>query len=263
MDLPFHAYRRTDPHWDMSRPHLHGELELLFPLTDGDDIFIDNVSYPLRRRSLYLMDAGVPHRSRACPESRYDRCVLHFPLETAHALGVTSLPQLLAQHGCCATLTEEEFSLCCRLFDRLTAEPLRPSDALRRTAAFAELLALLVDKWHELHAAPLAAADPVMSAVIAHIRGHLAETLTLDALSEQFFLSKSALCHRFKAATGFTVMEYVILCRIRYAGTLLRRGLSVREAGEAAGFGDNAHFIRTFRRITGLTPGQYAKEKQA
>ena len=77
MDLPFHAYRRTDPHWDMSRPHLHGELELLFPLTDGDDIFIDNVSYPLRRRSLYLMDAGVPHRSRACPESRYDRCVLH------------------------------------------------------------------------------------------------------------------------------------------------------------------------------------------
>ena len=57
-------------------------------------------------------------------------------------------------------------------------------------------------------------------------------------------------------------MEYVILCRVRYAGTLLRRGVSVREAGEAAGFGDNAHFIRSFRRITGTTPGRFAKEQQ-
>ena len=263
MDLLFHAYRRTDPQWDMSRPHLHGELEILFPLSNGDDIFIDNVSYPLRRGTLFLMDAGVPHRSRACPESRYDRFVLHFPLETAHALGVASLPQLLAEHGCCATLTEEEYALCCRIFQRLIADLLRPADILRRTAAFAELLALVVDKWHEPHTAPLAAADPAMSAVIAYIRSHLAEALTLDALSAQFFLSKSALCHRFKAATGFTVMEYIILCRIQYAGTLLRRGLSVREAGEAAGFGDNAHFIRTFRRITGTTPGQYAKEQKA
>ena len=263
MDLPFTAYRRTDPHWDMSRPHLHGELELLFPLSDGDDIFIDNVSYPLCRRALYLMDVGVPHRSRACPGQRYDRCVLHFPPETAHALGVTSLSQLLAEHGCCAMLTEDEHALCSRLFQRLTADPLRPSDALRRTAAFAALLALVMDKWHELQPSPIAAADPAMAAVISHIRTHLAGDLSLDTLSRQFFLSKSALCHRFKAATGFTVAEYVILCRIQYAGVLLRRGATVRQAGEASGFGDNAHFIRTFRRITGQTPGQYAKETKA
>ena len=262
MDLRFNAYRRTDSHWDMHRPHLHGEVEVLFPLSDGDDIFIDNVSYPLRRGTIFVMDAGVPHRSRACSQRRYERCVLHFPPEAAHALGVTALPQLLAEHGCCAALREEEESLCRRLFERLTAAVQRPSDELRRTAAFAELLALLLDKWRDLQPSPLTASDPVMSAVIAHIRGHLAEELTLDGLCEQFYLSKSALCRRFKAATGFTVMEYVILCRIRYAGTLLRRGVSVRQAGAAAGFGDNAHFIRTFRRITGLTPGQYAKEQK-
>ena len=65
MNLPFTAYRRTDCQWNMARPHLHGEVEILFPLTDGDSIFIDSVSYPLRRGELFVMDAGVPHRSRA------------------------------------------------------------------------------------------------------------------------------------------------------------------------------------------------------
>lgn len=260
MDLTFNAYRRTDPWWDMTRPHLHGELELLFPLTDGDSIFIDNVSYPLRRGTLFLMDAGVPHRSRARKGETYHRCILHFPWETARALGAAELP---AGHGCCAALSEEEFCLCSRLFERLTADAATPADRLRRTAAFVELLALVADKWSAPAEADLPApADSTVAAVIAHILGHLAQPLTLDGLAAQFFLSKSALCHRFKAATGFTVMEYVILCRVRTAGALLRRGLSVRAAGEAAGFGDNAHFIRTFRRITGMTPGQYAKEQK-
>lgn len=263
MDLTFTAYRRTDPWWDMARPHLHGELELLFPLTDGDSIFIDNVSYPLRRGTLFLMDAGVPHRSRARAGQTYHRCILHFPWETARALGAGELPHLLTGHGCCAALSEAEFCLCSRLFERLTVDAATPADHLRRTAAFVELLALVADKWSAPAAADLPApTDSTVSAVIAHIRGHLAQPLTLDGLAEQFFLSKSALCHRFKAATGFTVMEYVILCRVRCAGALLRRGMSVREAGEAAGFGDNAHFIRTFRRITGMTPGQYAKEQK-
>ena len=260
MDLPFTAYCRTDSRWNMIRPHLHGEMELLFPLTDGDDIFIDSVSYPLRRGSLFLMDAGVPHRSRADKQPEYHRYVLHLPPETAQALGAAELSHLLAEKGCCALLTPEEDDLCRRLFARLTANSTTVAAQLRRTAALAELLALILDKWSTDAAQPPTAADPTAAAIIAYIRTHLSQPLTLDTLTQQFYLSKSALCHRFKAATGFTVMEYVVLCRVRYAGTLLRRGVSVRRAGEAAGFGDNAHFIRSFRRITGTTPGRYAKE---
>jgi len=262
MDLPFTAYRRTDPQWNMARPHLHGELELLFPLSDGDNIFIDNVSYPLRRGDLFLMDAGTPHRSRAYGQQEYHRCILHFPPEAAHALGVTELPRLLASHGCCASLSEEEFAQCRAIFDRLLLPAEGLADSLRRTAAFAQILALVVDKWSRTDPAPPPAGDPAVSAVIAYIRAHLTQPLTLDSLAAQFFLSKSALCHRFKAATGFAVMEYVILCRIQYARILLGRGMSVQQAGEAAGFGDNAHFIRSFRRVTGQTPGQYAKSRK-
>ena len=200
----------------MLRPHLHGELELLFPLTDGDQIFIDNISYPLRRGRLYLMDAGVPHRSRFHGQQAYDRCILHFPLTSAQVLGVMDLPELLAAHGCCVTLSEEEFSRCRRLFDRLLLQQTTLTDSLHRIAAFAELLALMVDKWCASAPPSLSAADPVMASVVSHIRAHLAEDLSLDTLAAQFYLSKSALCHRFKAATGFTVTEYIILWNIMH-----------------------------------------------
>lgn len=262
MDLSFTAYCRTDAYWDMTRPHFHTDVEILFPRTDGGTIFIDSTPYPLRRGTLFVMDAAALHRSFSHDGAAYTRCVLHFPLSSAEQLGFHTLPQLLHQNGCCARSTEEEFVLCARLFDRLMQPEESLTAALQRTAAFAELLALVAEKWDDLPSHAVSpAADPIVESVIDHIRTHLAQPLTLDTLAERAALSKSSLSHRFKAATGFSVAEYIIHCRIQRARALLRQGCSVQQAGEAAGFGDNSHFIRTFHRITGQTPGQYARSK--
>ena len=260
MSFSFTAYRRTNTYWDMSLPHFHSEWEILFPLTDGGSIFIDSTPYPLRKGCLFVMDAAVLHRSFSHRRNDYTRCVLHFPLTTLEQLGIGDMPRLLAAKGHCADLTEEECALCADLFDRLVQPESSLSASLLRTAAFVRLMALVAQKWSS--DAPDTShfpSDSAMDAVIAYIRSHLAEPLTLDSLSDACFLSKSTLCHRFKCATGFSVMEYIIHCRVQHARALLGRGWSVQQAGEASGFGDNAHFIRTFRRITGMTPGQYAR----
>ena len=257
MSLSFTAYRRTSTYWDMTRPHFHSEVEILFPLTDGGSIFIDSIPYPLHKGCLFVMDAATLHRSFSHLQSDYTRCVLHLPTATLQQLGMEKLP---AEHGCCIRLTEEEFALCADIFDRLVRPEDSLSASLLRTAAFVRLMALVAEKWDSPLPAPLpASSDSAMEAVIAHIRAHLTEPLTLDSLADTVFLSKSALCHRFKTATGFSVMEYIIHCRVQHARALLGRGYSVQQAGESSGFGDNAHFIRTFRRVTGLTPGQYAR----
>lgn len=257
MSFSFTAYRRTNTYWDMSLPHFHSEWEILFPLTDGGSIFIDSTPYPLRRGSLFVMDAAVLHRSFSHRQGEYTRCVLHLPAATLQQLGMHA-PD--TGRSCCLPLNEEEFTLCADIFDRLVQPESSLSDSLLRTAAFVRLMALVAQKWSS--DAPDTShfpSDSAMDAVIAYIRSHLAEPLTLDSLSDACFLSKSTLCHRFKCATGFSVMEYIIHCRVQHARALLGRGWSVQQAGEASGFGDNAHFIRTFRRITGMTPGQYAR----
>ena len=263
MNLSFHAYRRSSQVWEMTQPHFHSDVEILFPLTDGGSIFIDNKPYPLQTGHLFLMDAAMPHRSFSHCLGDYTRCVLHFPPQIAHELGLTSLPRLLAEKGCCAHLSAEDFALCRTLFEDLLLSGNDLSTSLLRSAAFLRLMALVARLWTAPSAAlPSAGDDSTVAAVIDYIRTHLTQPLTLDGLAAQFYLSKSTLCHRFKASTGFSVMDYVIHCRIRHARALLGSGCSVQQAGEAAGFGDNAHFIRSFRRITGMTPGQFARSTQ-
>lgn len=259
MDLSFHAYCRSNEYWEMTQPHFHAELEILFPLTDGGSIFIDSTPYPLQKGSLFVMDAAMLHRSFSHEGNGYTRCVLHFPLSTLQQLDIYSLPALLAEKGCCARLTEEEFTLCRSLFEQLLSPRDTLTTTLLQTSAFVRLLALVVGKWEALPLVPVSSADSVMAAVIAYIRSHLDGELVLDELAARFYLSKSALCHRFKAATGFSVIDYVIHCRVQQARALLATGCSVQQAGESAGFGDMAHFTRTFRRITGLTPSQFSR----
>ena len=102
-----------------------------------------------------------------------------------------------------------------------------------------------------------------MAPILDYIRDNLSEPLSLDQIASQFFISKHYLCRVFKAATGFSVMEYIIYSRVLRARQLLQEGTSVQQAGELSGFSDNSHFIRTFGHLTGVTPGRYAKEYQS
>lgn len=88
----------------------------------------------------------------------------------------------------------------------------------------------------------------------------MAEPLTLDIIASNCFINKYHLCHSFKAVTGFSVMEYIIHCRVLKARELLRKGMRVQEVGETVGFRNNEHFIRTFGALTGTSPKRYAKE---
>lgn len=46
--------------------------------------------------------------------------------------------------------------------------------------------------------------------------------------------------------------------RIRHARNLLTRGIPIAQAALETGFVDQSHFTRCFRKVMGVTPGQYA-----
>jgi AraC-like DNA-binding protein len=71
-------------------------------------------------------------------------------------------------------------------------------------------------------------------------------------------LSPFHLCRVFKAAVGLTPHAYVSQLRVRRAKQLLSTGLPIAEVAVDAGFYDQAHLSRHFKRVVGLPPGQYA-----
>lgn len=89
----------------------------------------------------------------------------------------------------------------------------------------------------------------------AFIRSHYARHITLEELSLQAGLSKSALVRAFAKAKGVTPYRYLMAVRISEARRLLERGVSSAEAAVETGFSDQSHFTNYFTAFTGLTPG--------
>lgn len=60
----------------------------------------------------------------------------------------------------------------------------------------------------------------------------------------------------FPQGNGESLLKVITMTRVREAEKLLKEGASVVEAGEKVGFRDSSTFIRTFKKYTGVTPGQ-------
>jgi AraC-like DNA-binding protein len=76
-----------------------------------------------------------------------------------------------------------------------------------------------------------------------------------------FNMSPFYLSRIFKEETGLGLLEYINTLRVEEGKKLLARGQSIAKTAEMTGFRDSNAFIRVFKRLTGVTPGQY-KERE-
>jgi AraC family transcriptional regulator len=94
--------------------------------------------------------------------------------------------------------------------------------------------------------------------VLDLIEARLGDPLTLADLAREACLSPYHFSRLFREATGWPPHRYLVERRIEAAQAVLREGrASLAEVALDAGFGSQANFARTFRAVTGLTPGQY------
>ena len=99
-----------------------------------------------------------------------------------------------------------------------------------------------------------------MNEIKTRIDREFTEKLTLEQLSEEYFISMYHLSREFKRIYGTTFSNYLITKRINYAKRLLRfSGLSIEEIAQRSGFHDTSHFSRLFKQNEGITPIVYRK----
>lgn len=98
---------------------------------------------------------------------------------------------------------------------------------------------------------------PRLQTAADYIDAHCTDALRLDDICAACGLSPSYLIRAFKTRYGMTPHAWMTDRRIRYAQRELKRGRPIAEVALAAGFADQAHFQRQFKRRVAATPGQY------
>lgn len=95
---------------------------------------------------------------------------------------------------------------------------------------------------------------------ITHVRRHYRESLKLKTVAESLEVRADYLGALFREHTGGTLNDFLAAVRVEHAQRLLEGGRF--RGGEVAlmvGFADQAHFSKTFKRLTGLTPRQFGE----
>ena len=100
--------------------------------------------------------------------------------------------------------------------------------------------------------------DSRLMGVIHFIHNNLTDQISVDDLAKQAGMSKSVFFPAFKKHFGQTPIEFIVKERINYAKNLLQdSSLNITEICFQAGFNNVNYFIKQFKKLEGITPGQY------
>ena len=104
----------------------------------------------------------------------------------------------------------------------------------------------------------VAAPDPDFSAALRFLRRSDTLCLSVAELVQHVGLSQKTLERRFRRYLGRTPEQEIMRLRIERSKVLLREtSFSVESLGFKTGFSSQGHFIQTFKRAVGMTPGFY------
>lgn len=138
------------------------------------------------------------------------------------------------------------------------------TDYIRDMRIFEKLTRLLTlimeESWHPENNARGSTKKQNLQAVKDYLDQHYDEKISLDNLASLFFINKFYLTRIFKEQFGVSVNSYVLQIRVTHAKQMLRfSDMSIEEIGIKCGIEDANYFSRMFKKVEGISPGEYRK----
>lgn len=262
-DFPVAYYYVNEQHPRYSMPfHWHQEWEIIHILSGRFSLNINGREFDSTAGDVFLLPAGMLHGG--VPQGCVYEC-LNFDLEelcgrtqpTRRLLG----PFFRGRYIPLTRLTGTTAAAVAA--ELLAAAGAAETDAnILNTVAhiqrlFADLLATGCYSEVEPSKERGRAIDR-LKPVLEYVELHFGQPLSLETLAAVIEMNPKYFCRFFRQATGQPPMNYVSGYRVEQAAHMLRTtDLTVTEIGLECGFCDTSHFVKTFRKIKGVTPKQY------
>jgi len=263
--------------------HSHNMYEIYYFHSGDCKYLIGNRIYQLEQDDIIIMNGLTLHRANPIPTKPYERSIIEFSPEwIKHILKTLKVPELLDPFNFLSNSIfrggdEKTLQEINRLFisiNQLTSsihqEGRSKKDNGIKEAEITSMFIQLLIKVYEISQFELGKTQIVDSEKEHHVNRikswideNFQDAITLDIVSNHLNISKYYMSRIFKDVTGYTIMQYIMSCRIDRAKYLLEiyPDKSIQDVAIESGFENASHFSRLFRKQVNISPSEYRNKK--
>lgn len=256
-----HIAAGDEPCWKFPLHSHNDQLELSLVLAGSGTLYCSGQILMIRQGDLIVKNAGVLHAEYSdCADPLEQVC---FSLSGVQAEG-RPLNHLLSRGASPVIRTGRTFPLLKEqvlflLEHYRETEDLRKETARNMLCALLSLVSLLIAEQEEACGSRLYPEN--IEKVVSYINENYRKRLSLEDIAKKFFSTPGSLSKKFREATGYSVNQYIINCRMGEAQRLLLfEENPVKDTAIRCGYSDLQYFYRTFKKHTGLTPIEFQQK---
>lgn len=227
---------------------------LFFIVLDGTgEVIYNGIKYDLKTGDCCFLDCNKPY-SHSTGTNLWTLKWVHF-----HGFIEPIYDKYLERGGFTVyqTVQFDTFSALLSDIYKLASSDNYIRDMLIHEKLTSLLTLLMSESWHPANAGTAKYCRNIKN-VKDYIDSNYAEKITLDGLASQFFINKFYLERSFKEQYDVPVITYLLNVRITEAKKQLRFSEdAVNSIAIQCGFTDVNYFIRQFKKIEGMPPGEY------
>lgn len=242
--------------------HYHDFHKLVLVLSGSGAYVVEGRRYLLQPGDVVLVSRGSIHRPEIGRGSSYERAIFYISDDylKGHTIGEWN-PSILFDkcNSHVLRLTPDDHETMCRDLSLLEAElgSSSPESVLMSRCRFmCMLLSLYRLSTGGQSTTPLPAepGDEKVISIIHYLNDHITEDISIDHLSEIFYISKFHMMRRFRQEAGMPIHAYLNDKRLFMARDLISKGMSATEACYQSGFKSYSAFSRAYQKRFQVTP---------
>lgn len=262
----FEIYYYSDLHFHAVKDHAHNYYEFYLFLEGNVTMIIDGKKYPLHTGDMILIPPGISHHA-LIPDSDipYRRFIFWLSQGYVTSLMKQSLDYVYLMQQAASTghylyhFDDEQFNAVQNRILKLLEET--HSNRYGKNAAMhldVNDLVLSINRIVYEKEHPSTAGDPdILQNVSMYIENHLEEELSLDALAEQYYVSKYYISHLFTKTYGISLHQYIMKKRLAACRNAILIGSQPSRVFYEYGIHDYSSFFRSFKKEYGMSPKDY------
>lgn len=255
--LPFYltGIGVSDPEYHVVRSTGLVSHQFLYTIDGVGVLKIDGKEFKLKKGSIFYVAPNVVHEYFPEKDNWKTKWIVFRGEYAQELLKSIGFERFVLCEGC--NLDE-----CDKDFDRIISKAQNPLNGGEKESVL--LYEFILNAKNAIFSTEIETQNgenPIDKAII-YIEQNYSQDISLETLATLSGISLQHFCRLFKAKTSMRPMEYLAQKRISEAKAMLvNTQMLIESIGRAVGYNDRNYFGIVFKRLEGITPGEYRRQR--